>query len=79
MSPRAPSLEIRGTRQRRRVPTRAAPPTQAAPPAIDAFELERIRAAVGVVPAAPAEPSVVADDEDAFDPDDYPEFDVEEV
>lgn len=60
-------------------PTRAAPPTQAAPPAIDALELERIRAAVGVVPAAPAEPSVVADDEDAFDPDDYPEFDVEEV
>ena len=48
-------------------------------PAIDALELERIRAAVGVVPAAPAEPSVVADDEDAFDPDDYPEFDVEEV
>jgi len=50
-------------------------------PAIDADELERIRAAVGVVVAAPAETAVDADadDEDAFDPDDYPEFDVEEV
>ena len=60
-------------------PKRAAPP---AIDAIDAIELERIQDAVGVVPAAPARTSGDADDEDdedAFDPDDYPEFDVEEV
>ena len=57
-------------------------PKRAAPPetdAIDALELERFRAAVGVVAAAPARTSGDADDEDAFDPDDYPEFEVEEV
>ena len=42
-------------RRRGRLRRRAAPPTQAAPPAIDALELERIRAAVGVVP--PRRPS----------------------
>ena len=62
-------------------PPPAPPTTTTTLPAIDADELERIRAAVGVVVAAPAETAVDADadDEDAFDPDDYPEFDVEEV
>ena len=78
MSARGPAISPRRRAARRRRAAAGGALLRGAPLLASRVAARR-RGRLGVVPAAPAEPSVVADDEDAFDPDDYPEFDVEEV
>jgi hypothetical protein len=72
------------------IPVSAAPPPPPPPrplPAIDDDELDRIRAALGLPFAGPGATAPIAntvpadgeDDEVEFDPDEYPEYEVEEI